>query len=258
MTTDAITLIQLSDCHVPGDRSARPRGVDTDATLAAVLDHARGIHGVDAILATGDLANEGSPAAYRRIRGLFRKVGLPILCLPGNHDAVDAFERELVGENISALGARCFGGWQIVLLDSTVAEWEDGRLDAAELDRLDGALKRFPDKHALICLHHHPVPVGGAWRDHVALRDADDFFRVTDRYRHVRAVIWGHIHQPFEGARDGVRLCGAPSTGFQFRPGRDGIDSSDDPPGYHLLRLSADGSIESEVIFLPRIVGGNI
>ncbi len=253
MVADAITLIQLSDCHLPGDRGSRLRGVDTDATLAAVLDQALGSHAASAILATGDLANEGAPEAYRRINALFQNAGVPVLCLPGNHDIADEIGRELVAENIHILGARRFGNWQIVMLDSTVAGWEDGRLGTAELNRIDRLLNQFPDHHALICLHHNPVPVGGAWRNHVALRDAADLFRIAASHRQIRGLLWGHIHQAFEATWNGVRLFGTPSTCFQFCLGSDGPTASNDPPGYRLLRLFPDGSIESEAIFLtPR------
>ena len=250
MAADAITLIQISDCHLPGDASVRLRGVNTDATLAAVLDHVRTVPGAAAVLATGDLANDGSPEAYRRVKDLFRSLEIPVLCLPGNHDEVGPFTRVLAGENVSVLGTVRFGNWHIVLLDSTVSGWEDGRLGGDELERLGQALDRIGEGHALVCLHHHPVPVGAAWRDHVALHDADAFLAVVDRYPQIRGIIWGHIHQPYEGVRHRVRLLGAPATCFQFRLGALGPTASKVSPGYRLLRLFPDGGLDSEAVFL--------
>ena len=252
MVADAITLIQLSDCHLPGDRASRLRGVDTDATMAAVLDHALGVRGPDAILATGDLANEGSPEAYRRINTLFRKVGVPVLCLPGNHDIAEAFGREFTGENIDILGARRFENWQIVLLDSTVAGWEDGCLGAAELNRLDSELHRYPHHHALICLHHNPVPVGGGWRDHVALRDAADFFRITASHRQIRGLLWGPYPPGLRGDTGRCALIRHTFHMFSILPGRRRPHHVRRPARIPIASSIRDGSIESEAIFLTR------
>jgi Icc protein len=39
-----------------------------------------------------------------------------------------------------------------------------GRLTAAELERLDAELARSA-RHSMVCLHHHPVPMGSRWLD---------------------------------------------------------------------------------------------
>ena len=115
---------------------------------------------------------------------------------------------------------------------------------------LDAALGGQPELHALITLHHQPVPVGGAWLDEVSLANPDDLFAVLDRHAQVRGVLFGHVHQVFEGERNGVRLMASPSTCFQFvRDGED-LGIGDDPPGYRRLALRPDGAIESAVHWL--------
>jgi len=59
----------------------------------------------------------------------------------------------------------------------------------------------------------------------------------------VCAVLWGHVHQAFEGERRGVRLLATPSTCAQFLPESDDFAVDHRPPAYRLLELRADGTM---------------
>jgi hypothetical protein len=82
------------------------------------------------------------------------------------------------------------------------------------------------------------------------LDGADALLQVAAARPHVRAIVSGHLHEPFErvGAH-GVRLLGAPST---FEP----IDHHGDrftepgrcPTGARLLHLADDGTIATELL----------
>ena len=252
MPPQTVRLVQITDCHLLADPAERLGGVDTEATLAAVIERVRAeAPPPDAVLATGDLSQDGTAEAYRRIKALFARLDPPVHCLPGNHDDAPTLAEVLPGGGVYVGSSLLLGGWQIVLLDSTVAGQDDGRLDADELARLDRALGDQQGRHALVCLHHQPVAVGGAWRDAVSLENPDELFAVLDRHAHVRGVLWGHVHLPFEGARKGVRLMASPSTCFQFVPGADdSLAVGTDPPAYRRIGLRADGAIETEVCWL--------
>ena len=56
------------------------------------------------------------------------------------------------------------------------------------------------------------------WLDRVGLENAAEFLQTIDRHRNVRAIVWGHVHQAYEGLRKGVRLLATPSTCAQFLP----------------------------------------
>ena len=81
------------------------------------------------------------------------------------------------------------------MLDSTIAGEDGGHLDAEQLARLDAALAAQPDAHALVCLHHHPVPHGSAWLDELMLDNAAEFFDVLARHPGVRGARLG-AHAP--------------------------------------------------------------
>jgi Icc protein len=144
------------------------------------------------------------------------------------------------------------GAWRVILLDTLVPGEVFGQLRQAQLDMLDQALAEAPQRHHLICLHHHPVSIGSRWMDGIGLRNRDALFEVVDRHPAVKALLWGHIHQEFDGSRNGVRLLATPSTGVQFTPGSERFDVDKLAPGYRWLRLYADGRLETGV---SRVVG---
>jgi Icc protein len=239
-------ILQFTDPHLYGRVDGKLRGVETDATLHAVMDHAFAVcPDFDALLVTGDLVQD-DPAGYLRFRNIFANVGKPVLCIPGNHDLPAAMRAELAGAPFQICGTFAQDAWQIVMLDSYEENQVGGRLTPAELDRLDAALTGT-SAHALVCLHHHPVMMRSRWLDTIGLANAEEFWRVLDRHQHVRAVAWGHVHQDFAGTRNGVRLFATPSTGAQFLPSSDKFAIDSRPPAYREFNLRADGTIDSKV-----------
>ena len=239
-------VLQITDPHLYGRADRKLRGVATDASLRAVLDavHAR-YPDYEALLVTGDLVQD-DPTAYARFRAAFRGIHKPVLCIPGNHDDPVVMAREFSAAPFQHCGTYSNGAWRIVMLDSTAAGDVGGRLGDAELARLDEELGRTPG-HALLCLHHQPIPMGSRWLDEIGLRDAADFWRVVDAHPNVRGVAWGHVHQCFDGRRGSVRLFATPSTGAQFVPASDRFAIDDRPPAFRHFDLDPDGRILSRV-----------
>jgi Icc protein len=235
-----------------GSADGRLRGVATDSSLTAVLDDAFSrVPDYSAVLVTGDLVQDDA-TGYLRFRSFFGGLNKPVLCIPGNHDLPDAMRRELVGAPFEICGTHEHGGWQFIMLDSYDPGHVGGRLSAAELARLDAALARST-KHAMVCLHHHPIPMQSRWLDTVGLAAAEEFWRVIDSHAHVRAVVWGHVHQEYDGRRGAVRLYATPSTGAQFLPQSDRYAVDGRPPAFRLFDLQADGGILSEVRWLQSL-----
>ena len=200
------------------------------------------------MLCTGDLANDPAPEAYAKLHRMVGADGCPIYCLPGNHDDPEmarnaGHSRLRWDETVEA------GNWLIIMLDSHVPGRIDGRLPKSELNRLEQTLARHPDRHTLICLHHHPVAMQSRWLDNHILKNADEFFAIIDRHPQVRGIVWGHVHQAWAGRRNGVELIGTPSTCFQFQPRTDDFAFDERPPAYRRFRLHANGNFTSEPIF---------
>ncbi|MCP5419802.1 MAG: metallophosphoesterase [Gammaproteobacteria bacterium] len=241
-----LRIIQISDLHLQAQAHGRLWEVDVDWGLTAVLEQLTAYRWPpDFLLATGDLVQDDD-AAYPRLRDALESLGAPVYCLPGNHD---------VPERMKAIlrdGAVCHRRhiideyWQFILLDSTLPDSPAGYLADTELDFLDRTLRAYPRHHAMVCLHHPPVSIGGAWLDSM-VGNGEDLFAVVDRYPQVRAIVWGHIHQEFSTQRGGMALLGAPSTCLQFKPGVADAQADDVPPGYRWFRLYPDGRLDTGV-----------
>jgi Icc protein len=242
-----VRLLQFTDLHLYGAAGGALRGVVTWPALEAAVAHALAHHSPwDGLLVTGDLVQD-DPAGYARVRELFGDSDVPVYCVPGNHDVPPAMRDALAEPPFQVCGTALLGRWQLVLLDSYLQGSANGRLTGDELERLDAALAMHPDRHALVCLHHHPVPMGSRWLDRVGLENPQELFAVLDRYPHVRALLWGHVHQTYEGRRQFVRLLATPSTCAQFAPGSDGFAIDPRPPAYRWLDLHDDGRVETGV-----------
>ena len=223
-------------------------GVNVWQSLTEVQGLARRLDpSPDLILASGDLVHDESQAGYRRLAQSFGGFGAPVYCLAGNHDDPAMMKQFLSSGNISTAAELRLGAWQIVLLDSVVPGEVGGRLSDNELARLEACLTAGRDYHALLCVHHQPVPIGSPWMDAIGLSNGADLWRVIADFPQVRGVVWGHIHQEYDASRRGVRLLGCPATCMQFLPNSDRCIVDSRPPGYRQLRLHADGRIDTAV-----------
>jgi Icc protein len=254
----ALTVLQISDTHLHAAADSRMRGVTTYSTLLAVLEHAKHDRRwpVDVILATGDIVQDESRAGYERFRATLEPLGVPVVSIPGNHD-----DPKLMGEILNSglfqLGGELrHGPWSIVMLSTFLAGEDAGGLGPARLQGLRQALAAHSGQHVLVGMHHHPLPMGSAWLDGVALRDASEFWRIIDGHASVRAVLCGHVHQAAERERNHVRFMSTPSTCAQFLPQSEFFALDEQPPGMRWLELYADGRIETEVAWASKRADG--
>lgn len=237
-------LIQLTDPHLFADPAVM-LGVDTEASLRAVLEMIRLEHGhAELILATGDLSHDGSDMSYQRFAEAVRPLGIAVRCLPGNHDTPAVLRRNLGAwtQPVTDVGA-----WRAILLDSHVDGSNAGHLERAQFELLDDALAQAHGRPALVALHHNAVQMSADWRDPMMLDNAAELFRHLARWRNVRLLLWGHVHQDFDRRRGSIRMLATPATCFQFtiRGGRHRLDPQ--PPGYRWLKLYPDGSAATGV-----------
>ena len=237
------------------------RGVATWHSLRAVLDRVAEKQ-PDALLLTGDLAHDGDPAAYDRLYDLVSPLQIPAYWIPGNHDQLEvARDRLRRSPFITAIDKPeepiQIGGWNLILLDSTLATaiYGEGAIDPEDLDRLSEQLAT--DRPTAIALHHHPLPMGIDWLDTIGVTNASDVLArwespASDRQNPPKFVIFGHTHLEFTGDRHGVRFYGTPSTCTQVL--RDNASDTDQLPGFRWLELHPDGSHHSQVIRVPHVV----
>ncbi len=242
-------VVQVTDCHLFADTEGKLLGLNTQFSLDRVLDLVEQQRDqMDLILATGDLAQDASLAAYQRLFKRLHQFDVPIYWMKGNHDDIDPMQASFASEaeRVSPCVAET-GNWTIILLDSTIPGKVPGELYQKDLDFLQQTLAAAKGEHILVSLHHHPVPMGCRWLDHQIVKNADEFFAIIDAEPRVRSVLWGHVHQAFDQMRGNVRLLSTPSTSVQFKPLSEQFTVDTANPGFRWLDLYADGRIETGV-----------
>lgn len=252
-----IRIVQLTDFHLLSDPAKTMMGINTEQSFLAALDLAwRSHEGIALFLMTGDLVQDPSPATYRRLRRRLEALPAPCYCLPGNHDEVALIREALADGNIVFQDQILLDGWQIVCLDSTIPGSPGGYLAPGQLALLEARLAEQPGRHALVCLHHSPLPTGSAWLDTMKLGNGGELFALLGRFPRVKAVVYGHIHQAMDVRANGFRLLGCPSTCFQFKPGSEDFALDFIPQGYRWLDLYPDGRVETAVVRLDSVPAG--
>lgn len=246
----AIRLLHLTDTHLLGDKQAALRGVQPYATLQAVrADADKKFSNYDGTLLTGDLVHD-DPDGYALVNEVFKTSIQPVYCIPGNHDIPEVMYNTLKGDPFKIAQVNELGNWIVVLINTWIANSADGEINDDQLTEIDDLLAEHPDRHALLCLHHHPIPMGSSWLDKVALRDSAEFRECINRHANVRGVLWGHVHQAMDTTIDGVKYMSTPSTCAQFLPHSVHFVMDNKPPGYRTLELNSDGSINTQVFWV--------
>lgn len=206
------TLIQITDLHLVA-QGPLPTGVDPAASLHAALDAVDRAGVVPAaLLLTGDLAEDGAPATYRRLHEML--AGRPFVCAAGNHDDRAALREHLLGlapsdeplDHVTRLG-----GLRVIVLDSTVPGAAHGVLVPQQLARLAAELATPAPDGTVLVLHHPPLPSPSRLATSIQLQDRNGLGEViagTD----VRIVLAGHTHVPSAGTLAGVPVWVGGST----------------------------------------------
>jgi Icc protein len=245
-----INIVQITDTHLGAEPNTPLVGMDTDDSLGAVLALVRARSAnPNLLLATGDLSDRGALDAYFRLRTYTRDICEHQFWLLGNHDHAETL-RKSAEENVNLLRNDIrIGSWQILMLNSQIPGEVGGRLGPRQQAILEQGLEHAAEAglYTLVCLHHQPQPVGSAWIDSQAVRDADEMFETLVRYKGVKGVLWGHVHQEVDYLYEGVRMLATPSTCIQFAKHSDDFKIDDLPPGYRSLRLLPSGEIETVV-----------
>lgn len=251
---DRVRLIQFTDLHLydnPGDTLL---GVNTDWSFSAVVQLAKQERWPpDLVLVTGDMVHSGSISGYQKLRNQLQAFNRPTFCLPGNHDIPENMHKVLNAANVSTKRHIRVGRWRIILLDSTIAGEEKGKLAPVELEFLRTCLETGGDDYFLISLHHPPYSVGCDWLDAMALENPNEFFQILKNYPNVKCVLSGHVHQHYEGSWQSARLLCSPSTCVQFRPQCAEFAVDTQTPGYRWLDLTPEGEVVTGVSRLDQL-----
>lgn len=249
---DPLRILHVTDLHLVADPDGDLYGVRTNASFEAVMKRALGDAAwtPDAVLVTGDLAEDATTEVYQRFHTRVDPLGIPVLCLPGNHDDPAEMGRVLNRGNVSLCASRSIGRWKFVMLDSFLPGEAGGTVSAAEIRRLNAELASSRDRWVVVAVHQQPLPMGSAWLDGVGLTNGPELLATLARHENVRALVWGHVHQASDRRHGAVRLLSTPSTCAQFAPHTERCVMDIRPPGFRRLELHASGDVGTEVHWL--------
>lgn len=217
-------ILQISDVHFPAEGRLFGR-VDADARLAAVLSAVEASHWrPELLLVSGDLADHGHPDAYRRLRPVLEeaaaRLGAPLMVIPGNHDDVEHFERELLdrepgGRPLDQL--RMLGGLRVIALDSSSRDGHHGTLLDGQLQWLAAQLAEPAPEGTILALHHPPVPSPLAVMADMQLRAPQRLAEVVAG-SDVRMILCGHDHHVAAGTLGGVTVWASAAVAYTLNP----------------------------------------
>jgi len=244
-----VRILQITDTHLFAGEHETLLGVNTYRSYHAVLEaiHAQS-RPYDIVVATGDLAQDHSVAAYQHFAKGIATLNKTCLWLPGNHDFQPAMVDTLANAGVNPAKHMLLGDhWQIILLDSQVFGVPHGELSEYQLEWLDRTLSLYPTRHSLILLHHHPLPSGCTWLDQHSLRNAHMLGEILQHHPLAKTLLCGHIHQDLDLEWQGRRLLATPSTCIQFKPLCTNFTIDTLSPGWRYLDLHPDGTLTTEL-----------
>ncbi len=216
----------LSDPHILADEAARLYGVvDSDAGLRLALERLASLDPApQALVFTGDLADQAEPVAYARLRAIVEPVaadlGAEVVWCMGNHDERPEFSQALFGTASDEPQDRVHdvAGLRIVALDTSVPNYHHGDLEPAQLEWLADVLATPAEHGTVLAMHHPPIPVP-LLRAAELIELADqhllaDVVRGTD----VRLVLGGHFHYTSWSTFAGVPVSVASASCYTSDP----------------------------------------
>ncbi|MGI3903633.1 MAG: metallophosphoesterase family protein [Janthinobacterium lividum] len=248
-------LLQITDTHLS---PAKAQFIDNWEPLARWIAEI----GPDLIVHTGDLSVDGADheADLAFAIELIRRLPVPVLCVPGNHDVghlpgspqpVDAARlkrwRALVGPD---RWVEDHGDWRLLGIDGLLCGSGTGE-EAEQFAWLERSLAER-DGRRVALFSHQPLFVDdpdegdtGYWGIPPAPRRAlRDLFARHD----VALFASGHLHVAASGRLDETALVWAPATSFMVGP------MQREMPGRRMLgavihRLETD--VSSEIVAIP-------
>jgi 3',5'-cyclic AMP phosphodiesterase CpdA len=197
----------------------------------------------DLLLATGDLTEHGTIAAYQTLKAICDGLPFPVLPALGNHDSranfcavfpdfgcVDGFVHY----------SHDAGPLRILVLDTLEEGLHGGAFDAARARWLEARLAEDA-RPTMVVLHHPPIETGNGWMtEDLGAPWVQRLRAVIERHRHVVRLVSGHLHRAIVTGWGGTTLAVCPSTAPQVAIDFRSIDP-DTPDGRDMIVAEAPG-----------------
>jgi 3',5'-cyclic AMP phosphodiesterase CpdA len=233
---------QVTDIHLgfqPDDPAElnRRRFDDVIETLLALNPRP------DLLLATGDLTENGTVAAYQTLKSICDALPFPVLLALGNHDNRSCFAQVFPAVptvNGFVQYVHDAGPLRVIVLDTVDEGQHGGTFDAVRAGWLAATLAQSLQP-TIIVLHHPPIETGSGWMT----EDLDaPWVRllasvIADKPQVIRLVT-GHLHRAIVTAWAGTTLAVCPSTAPQVAIDFRSLDP-DAPDGRDMIVAESPG-----------------
>lgn len=212
-------LLHLSDPHLLGGPQPLHGVVDSDSRLQQLFDEVRASGArPEAVIFTGDLADQGEPEAYAKLRAIVdpacKAMGAKVIWAMGNHDDRANFRAGLLdqpADDAPVDHSYFINGLRIITLDTSVPGFHHGELSDAQLEWLASELATPAPDGTILALHHPPVPSVLDLAVLVELRGQAALAGIL-RNSDVRAILGGHLHYSTTASFAGIPVSVASAT----------------------------------------------
>ena len=160
------SIAHLSDPHLIGGGRLHYGVIDNVAHLRAALARLAEVRPApQALVFTGDLADQAEPEAYATLRSIVEpaaaQMGAIVVWTMGNHDERAPYARGLYDSDDDGCQDRVHevDGLRIVALDTSVPGYHHGELRPEQLAWLADVLATPAEHGTLLAMHHPPLPV---------------------------------------------------------------------------------------------------
>jgi len=247
-------VLQLSDPHLVARSDGVVRGKPALPLWQRALEDATRLK-PDLLLVSGDLCQDESWAGYRQLQVSLETLpaAITVALLAGNHDHPSLLRAVLGRRALVAPAELRVAHWRFLLLSSHLAGQVAGALGRPQRAWLqhrlaDPAMVGIP---TVVALHHPPLAIGDPGMDAIGLRDGAELIALLRTAPQIKAVLFGHIHQHWQGqlpGRPDVQVLGCPSTLASFEAVQPCPIGRPDDPGGRWLELADDGSMRTTVL----------
>ena len=234
----SVTVVQISDLHLAAEPDAGESS--PDAALESTVDALSGC-APDVVLLTGDVADDGSSAAYRRVGAIVERLGAPVLATAGNHDLAEELRAQFGTTRQTTVGE-----WRIIMIDTSIPGEQHGRVDIEQLRAELGVDDSVP---TVLAMHHPPITTSNhPW---FQLERGAEAVALLAQRRDVRVVLTGHLHEAFHVVSGGVTYIGCSSSWYSLRHRGEEYFHDEGHVGALALDLYDDGTFDWRRIARP-------
>lgn len=248
-------IAHLSDPHlIPGERLLGGH-IDTVAQFRQCLERveASGIS-FDALVVSGDVADQGEPRAYELFRELVdpvvERLGTRLVVTGGNHDERGPFAQGLYGVDTTEPQDRVtwVNGLRIIDVDTALPGYHHGGLADTQFAWLAAELASPAEHGTLLVMHHPPI----IYRSPVMqLLDFDDPGRLATTLAgsDVRGILGGHLHVTTFGTLGSIPVFVAGGVSYVDDVGVAGDDlmAVDGPQSWNIVEVHPDQVVATVV-----------